>query len=173
MPHSVHFDYSDPFFYIHEGKIEVTEEQAENEPNLEAGDVKEFHNEYPRVPIRLRTKEWREIANDEFRLVFRVFVTELGEAIVEEGVPENYVAPDWWNNEEEETVMEWIKAIKNDSLPKEVIMDAITNAEIDKIELEAGDDETLATVDISVDDFPVEISFNSIEISFHPIRGTR
>ena len=173
MLHSVKFDYSDPFICNRVSKIELTEQQAKNEPNLGAGEIKEVTNSYPRVPIRLRTKEWREIANDEFRLVFRVFVTELGEAIVEEGVPENYVVPDWWNNEVEETVMEWIKAIKNNSLPKEVIMDAIKNAEIDKIELEAGDDETFATVDISVDDFPVEIRFNSIEISFHPIAGTR
>ena len=177
MP-SIKYGYTDPFIFKQDVKLEVTEENVDQIEDHEVGDVYHFKRDYERAPIRLRTKEWRQTGNDRFRLTFRVYVTPFAEELLEDdGIPENVVAPEWWDGEARENFIEWVDAIKNGTLPKEVIIDSIENASVEQIELHEIEDsvrgEVHAVVDIVVEEFPVFARFGSVEIEFKPISGVR
>lgn len=177
MP-SIKYGYTDPFIFKQDVKLEVTEENVDQIENHKVGDVYHFKRDYNRAPIRLRTKEWRQTGDDRFRLMFRVFVTPFAEELLEaDGIPENVVAPGWWDGEAKENYLMWIDAVKNGTLPKEVIVDSIENASVEKIELHEIEDsvrgEVEAVVDIIVNEFPVFARFGPVEIEFEPISGVR
>lgn len=158
MP-SVEYGFSAPF-------IEVVEREY---TNPDTGETVTETVERKCVPIRLYTRKWQQTADNEYKLWFRVTVTEFGDVLRQTGVPSNVTAPDWYG-QMADAVNSFIGGIYAGLLPESEIQSAVQNADVAVEQMRPDGDDLLVDVIVQPESIPVVADFAAATVNFDPTR---
>jgi len=121
------------------------------------------------VPIRLHTRKWTETDGGAYRLWLRVTVTDLGDQIVDSGLPDTVTPPGWYADAAPE-VTEFITGIYQGQLPDDVIVDAVQKAAVTVESMQSDGDGLLVDVVVEPESIPVVAEFAGATVNFDPDR---
>mgnify|MGYP000016934142 CR=1 FL=1 len=158
MP-SIEYGFSAPF--IEAETIEYTDPDT--------GETVTETVERKRVPIRLYTRKWQQTADNEYKLWFRVTVTEFGDVLRQTGVPSNVTVPDWYGDMAD-SVDSFIDGIYAGQLPKSEIQSAVQNADVTVKHAQSDGDDLLVNATVEPNSIPVMADFTAATVSFDPTR---